>query len=107
MTAVEARQVLRTLLRAVDRNITAATGNRQWRDFVVAEFRRGAELKSLEERGAALQQAKDYAFLVTSVHQHKVNVCAAPGWTSRVCLISAGPRRRVGRLPPAACLQPA
>lgn len=72
MSGTEARQVLRALLRAVDRNITGATGNRQWREFVIAEFRRGEQLADPAERERALQQARDYAFLIHSVREHKV-----------------------------------
>ncbi|EFN56657.1 hypothetical protein CHLNCDRAFT_144503 [Chlorella variabilis] len=71
MSGTEARQVLRALLRAVDRNITGATGNRQWREFVIAEFRRGEQLADPAERERALQQARDYAFLIHSVREHK------------------------------------
>ena len=74
MSAAEARQVLRALLRAVDRSITSATGNRQWRDFVIAEFRRGAQLTDPAERKLALRAAEDYAFLITSVREHKVRL---------------------------------
>ena len=75
MSAAEARQVLRALLRAVDRNITSATGNTQWREFVIAEFRRGAAQGDSAERAAALQEARDYTFLIESVREHKV------GWS--------------------------
>jgi hypothetical protein len=71
MAAAEARQVLRTLLRAVDRNITSASGNRQWRDFVLAEARRWEQLGGNADRQMALQQARDYAFLINSVRDHK------------------------------------
>ncbi|KAL4854270.1 hypothetical protein ACK3TF_004963 [Chlorella vulgaris] len=66
MAAAEARQVLRALLRAVDRNITSASGNRQWRDFVLAEARRWEQLGGSADRQMALQQARDYAFLINS-----------------------------------------
>ncbi len=72
MPAAEARQVLRALLRAVDRNITSATGNKQWREFVIAEFRRGAQHQDPAERQFALQQAKDYAFIIEGIREHKV-----------------------------------
>lgn len=72
MSAAEARQVLRTLLRAIDRNITGITGNKQWREFARLEFRRGTALADAAERQAVLQVAKDYAFLITSVRYHKV-----------------------------------
>ncbi len=60
------------LLRAVDRNITYATRNPLWRNFVASEFRkhRGeADPARVEQQ---LQLAKDYAFLITSVKEHKV-----------------------------------
>jgi len=72
MSAAEARQVLRSLLRAVDRNITSATGNTQWRQFVLAEFRHAEALGDPAERERALQDAKDYALLIDSVREHKV-----------------------------------
>lgn len=71
MSAAEARQVLRTLLRAVDRSITPAAGNRQWREFVLSEFRRGEAQTNPAERQRALQEARDYAFLINSVREHK------------------------------------
>ncbi|KAL4443321.1 hypothetical protein ABPG75_011058 [Micractinium tetrahymenae] len=71
MSAAEARQVLRTLLRAVDRSITPATGSRQWRQYVLTEFRRGEAQADPAERQRALQEARDYAFLINSVREHK------------------------------------
>ena len=63
---------MRSLLRAVDRGITSASGNRQWREFVIAEARRAERLGDPAEREAALQHARDYAFLINSVREHKV-----------------------------------
>ncbi|KAL4418885.1 hypothetical protein ABPG77_010054 [Micractinium sp. CCAP 211/92] len=71
MSAAEARQVLRTLLRAVDRSITPATGDRQWRQYVLAEFRRTDTQADPAERQRALQDARDFAFLINSVREHK------------------------------------
>lgn len=65
--------MLRTLLRAVDRSITPATGNRQWREFVLSEFRRGEAQTNPAERQRALQEARDYAFLINSVREHKAS----------------------------------
>ena len=62
----------RSLLRAVDRNISSATGSTLWRSFVASEFRkhRGeSDPTRVQER---LQEAKDYAFLIDSVREHKV-----------------------------------
>ena len=73
MSAAEARQVLRSLLRAVDRNITSATGSKQWREFVIAQFRRGAAQGDSADREVALQEARDYVFLIESVREHKAS----------------------------------
>ncbi len=69
---MEARHVYRSLLRAVDQNITSATGNALWRNFVASEFRKHkgeSDTTTVQER---LQEAKDYAFLIDSVREHKV-----------------------------------
>ncbi len=79
MSAAEARQVLRTLLRAVDRSITPATGNRQWRQYVLAEFRRTDTEADPAERQRALQDARDFAFLINSVREHKARLKASSG----------------------------
>ncbi|PSC75404.1 hypothetical protein C2E20_1124 [Micractinium conductrix] len=71
MSATEARAVLRALLRAVDRNVTSASGNRQWREFVLAQWRANAASSNEAERSAALQEAKDYALLIDSIREHK------------------------------------
>lgn len=73
MSAAEGRQVLRALLRAVDRNITSATGSRQWREFAIARFRRGAAQGDIADREVALQEARDYVFLIESVREHKAS----------------------------------
>ena len=81
--AAEARAVYRLLLRAVDRNITSATGNTAWRQQVAAEFRRGAGAAAdPAAAAAALQLARDYAFLITSVREHKVSPTVLPSEAS-------------------------
>lgn len=69
--------MLRTLLRAVDRSITPATGNRQWRQYVLAEFRRTDTQADPAERQRALQDARDFAFLINSVREHKARLKAS------------------------------
>lgn len=112
MSAAEARQVLRTLLRAVNRNITSATGNRTWRDFVIAEFRRGGALGSSDEQRAALQEARDYAVLIESVHGYKVGAnctaqgggCSAGAWRAPAPpLVAAAACCLPAPTPPACC----
>lgn len=62
-------QVYRRLLRSVDRNITAVTGNQLWRDFVRKEFRVERDALDVPE---LLQHATNYIFLVESVHKNRV-----------------------------------
>ena len=83
MSATEARAVLRALLRAVDRNVTSASGNRQWREFVLAQWRANAASSNEAERSAALQEAKDYALLIDSIREHKVSDSLSTGEAQR------------------------
>lgn len=96
MSAAEARQVLRSLLRAVDRNITSATGSKQWREFVIAQFRRGAAQGDSADREVALQEARDYVFVIESVREHKASRSAQH--------MGGGPSHLAGPpLPPPPC----
>lgn len=79
----EARSALRLLLRAVNRSITSAKGDTKWREFVVAEFRRrldggGEGAAAAAQQAAAAQVARDYAFLLNSLREHKV--CVGGSW---------------------------
>lgn len=72
---LEARAVLRSLLRAVDANITAVAGNTVWRQHVLSEFRaqRGA---APEEAQRLLAVAAEYGGLVRDIAHHQVRVLA-------------------------------
>eukprot|EP00891_Asterochloris_glomerata_P006876 jgi/Astpho2/6876/e_gw1.00106.59.1_t len=67
----EARQVLRQILRTVDRHVTSVNGNTTWRQHILQEFRQSAGVEDPAQRDQLLQQAKDYAFLVHSVQEYK------------------------------------
>ena len=67
----ETRHALRVLLRAVDRSITSAKGATKWREFAAAEFRRRQD-GGVAGAAAAAQVARDYAFLLNSLREHKV-----------------------------------
>lgn len=71
----EVRQALRQVLRAVDQHLTSVNGNKQWRDHVIKEFRSAANSGSPALQKQKLQEAKDYAYLVNSVQEHRVS-CA-------------------------------
>ena len=66
-----ARSVLRSLLRSIDKHITSASGNRQWRDHVVASFRDGKPSNGAlaDEQ---LQVSQDLAMLINNVAHHQV-----------------------------------
>lgn len=68
MSAV--RSAYRTLLRAVDRRVTAVSGSPLWRDGVRQAFREThpADAAALE---AALTRAEDLTFYVESVTAHR------------------------------------
>lgn len=67
----EARQALRKILRAVDQHLTSVNGNKQWRDHVIKEFRSTANIANPAAQKQKLQEAKDYAYLVNSVQEHR------------------------------------
>jgi hypothetical protein len=69
----EALQVYRTLLRAINRNITTTTGNRQWYVFATEEFRKHSKASDDKERAELLQLARDYAFMINGVKDHTVS----------------------------------
>lgn len=70
----EARQALRRVLRAVDQHLTSVNGNKQWRNHILKEFRRASATDSPELQRQKLQEANDYAHLVSSVQEHRVRL---------------------------------
>mmetsp|Transcript_24846 Transcript_24846/g.54100 ORF Transcript_24846/g.54100 Transcript_24846/m.54100 type:complete len:111 (+) Transcript_24846:33-365(+) len=68
---MSARSTLRGLLRAIDQHVTSISGNRQWREFVLAEFRAGASLEDQKAIESRLNLARDYTLLVSNVAHHK------------------------------------
>lgn len=67
----EARQTLRQLLRTVDQHLTRVNDNKLWRNHVIKLFR-NAKGPDSQKQQQLLQQARDYAYLVTSVQEHRV-----------------------------------
>lgn len=70
---MEARHVLRQLLRSIDRNLTSVAGNTQWRDYVLQQFRDNAHVMDSVKRQQGLQLAKDYAVLISNIAHHRVS----------------------------------
>lgn len=81
--AAEARSALRALLRAVDRSTTSATGNRTWREAVLAEARRAAAAAAAECYGEPWHARKARVQLV-SPHGRR------PGWDLRCVIVKTG-----------------
>ncbi|KAK9806262.1 hypothetical protein WJX72_007752 [[Myrmecia] bisecta] len=46
-------------------------GNKVWRTHVLEEFRRHRHIADKAQASAKLQEARDYAFLVSSIQEHK------------------------------------
>ncbi len=67
--ACMSKAAVRNLLKAIHKNVTSVAGNRQWRDYVVAQVRSSDTPQSTAER---VQLAKDVTFLINNVATHKV-----------------------------------
>ena len=65
-----AAPVYRRVLKAVQKHVGGGASNQHFRDFVAAEFRAPAGTEA--DARARLRLAGDYAYLLTSVHHHKV-----------------------------------
>lgn len=68
-----ARGVYRHLVKAVRRHVMRDNGNTQFHNFIRDEFRNNGDLKDSSTVQQKLNLARDYAFLVRSVHAHKVS----------------------------------
>lgn len=66
-----AKSVLRLLLRAVDQHITRMSGNQQWRQHVLAQFRQSRGLDAAQQQRMLLL-AQEYAELIKNVAHHQV-----------------------------------
>lgn len=62
--------VYRRVLKAVQKHVGGGASKQHFRDFVSAEFR--APIGSEADARARLRFAGDYAYLLSSVHHHKV-----------------------------------
>ncbi|MEW5304849.1 MAG: hypothetical protein WDW36_007430 [Sanguina aurantia] len=65
------RQIIRSLLRAVDKHITARTHNKQWRVHVLQQCKAHSELKDPAAIESKLHLAEDYTELVKNVALHR------------------------------------
>ncbi|XP_072953265.1 uncharacterized protein [Typha angustifolia] len=63
--------VYRQLLKAVDKHLGGDGGKRHFRDYIVEEFHKNAMLSDQTAAHNKLKLARDYTFLLNSVHHHK------------------------------------
>jgi|APGre2960657444_1045066.scaffolds.fasta_scaffold00019_19 hypothetical protein len=70
-TPARGRAAYRSLLRAVERHITAVGGNAAWREAVQAHFRAAQAERDASVVAAGVRRAEDLAYLVNSVNDHK------------------------------------
>lgn len=82
----EALIAYRSILRAVDKHITAVTGNPLWRNHIIEEFRKNSAESSPSRANSFIQLAKDHAFLLNSIHEYKV-------WLKSCQIITTLPRK--------------
>ncbi|CAN6172434.1 unnamed protein product, partial [Urochloa humidicola] len=64
-----AAPVYRRVLRAVQKHVGGGASKQHFRDFIASEFRAPAGTEA--DARARLRLAGDYAYLLTSVHNHK------------------------------------
>ena len=71
--ALKVAKVYRSLLRAVKEHIGNEDTKRHFREYVTQEFRKKSSLPSsdLSSIQHGIKLARDYAFLLNSVHHHK------------------------------------
>ncbi|KAG1365527.1 hypothetical protein COCNU_12G005270 [Cocos nucifera] len=68
---MQVAKVYRQLLKAVDKHIGKDGGKRHFRDFIIEEFRKNANLSDQAAVQNKVKLAYNYTFLLNSVHHHK------------------------------------
>ncbi|CAN6441837.1 unnamed protein product [Victoria cruziana] len=61
----------RHLLKAVDKHIGKEGTKKQFRDFIIQEFRKKTNVSDEHVIRQMIKLAKDYALMLNSVHHHK------------------------------------
>lgn len=69
--SVQTLNVYRQLLKAVEKHIGKDGSRRHFRDFVTQEFHRNAALSDQAAARRQLNLARDYTYLLNSVHHQK------------------------------------
>ncbi|KAL2933452.1 Serine protease inhibitor [Bienertia sinuspersici] len=69
--ALHAAKVYRHLLKSVKKHIGQADYKQHFRDFIVEEFHKNREMSDPSSIQSKLKLARDYTFLLNSVHHQK------------------------------------
>lgn len=69
------KAILRLLLRAVDKHITSVSGNQQWRQHVLQQFRQAKDVDAGQQQRLLLI-AQEYADLINNIAHHQVRLSA-------------------------------
>ncbi|CAA6661944.1 unnamed protein product [Spirodela intermedia] len=64
-------RVYRELVKSLEKHVGTSGKNKHFRDFVAGEFRRNSRLSDEAAAQRELKLARDYTFLLNSVHHHK------------------------------------
>lgn len=70
--ALRAAMVYRLLLKAVKKHIGSEDSKKHFKDYVTQEFRKNCSLSDPTSVQEKIKLARDYTFLLNSVHHHKV-----------------------------------
>lgn len=68
---MQVAKVYRQLLKAVEKHIGKDGGKRYFQDYIIEEFRKNANLSDQAAVQNKVKLARDYTFLLNSVHHHK------------------------------------
>ncbi|KAL6126511.1 hypothetical protein ACLB2K_074559 [Fragaria x ananassa] len=69
--ALQVAKAYRHLLKAVKNHVAKEEAKRHFRDYVTEEFRNNGKLSDLSAIQQKIKLARDYTFLLNSVHHHK------------------------------------
>lgn len=70
-TVFQPAKIYRHLLKAVGKHIGKEDHKRHFRDFIIEEFRKNSETMNQSSIQQKLKLARDYTFMLNSVHHHK------------------------------------
>jgi hypothetical protein len=73
MAHQQPKAVLRLLLRVVNKHMTSVSGNQQWKQHVLQQFRQGRAADAAQQQRLQVL-AQEYADLVRNIAHHQVRL---------------------------------